>query len=186
VVYPLVAFAPLPRLATVVLAALFGPALATASIGLFHFLRLYRETVVSQLGVVFNLLASALVASMFLVQLAVRMGPGSAPPAAGLVGVWLGLDVAWDVFVSFGTFCYSIAAFRHPRLGPLLAIPGLLVAVATLVLNLSTFPIPPGEAGLIDLGPAIGLWYLAVTLRIVGSLRWARTAALEARQSLRT
>ena len=181
VAYPLLVFAPSPRAVTVALAALFGPALAMASVGLFCFLRLSRESVASQLGTVFNLLASSIVASMFLVQLAVRLGPGNGQPAAGLAGVWLGLDVAWDVFVSFGTFCFAIAAHRHPRLGVLFSIPGLLVAVATLVLNLYTFPKPPGDAGLIDLGPALGLWYLMVTLRIMGSLRWARVAALETR-----
>lgn len=176
VVYPLLAFASLPRLVTVVLAALFAPALATASIGLHHFLVLHRESVASQLGTVFNLLAAALVSSMFFVQLAVRMGAGNGHAAPGLVGVSLGLDVAWDVFVSLGTFCFAVAAHRHPRLGLLFSIPGLLVALALLALNLGTFPTPPAEAGLIDLGPALGLWYLAVTLRMIGSLRWARGA----------
>jgi hypothetical protein len=180
VAYPLLVFAPLPRLVTVFLAALFPPALAAASIGLLQFLALSGESVASQLGTVFNLLASALVSSMFFVQLAVRMGTGAGHPAAGLTGVWLGLDVAWDSFVALGTFCFAIAGYRHPRLGPLYALPGLVIALALLVVNLWTFPTPPGDAGLIDLGPALGLWYLAVTLRMIGSLRWVRAAALGA------
>jgi hypothetical protein len=66
VAYPLTALAPLPRLAAVALAALFGPALAVASVGLFYVLGLSRESVASQLGAVFNLLPSALVSAMFL------------------------------------------------------------------------------------------------------------------------
>lgn len=151
--------------------------LAAASVGLFHFLGLSRESVASQLGMLFNLLASALVSAMFFVQLAAGMAPGEEKPAAGLGAVWLGLDVAWDVFISFGTFCFALAGWRHPRFGPKVAVPGLAIAGALLVLNLGAFPTPPGEAGLLDLGPAVGLWYLAVTIRILGSLPWAREAA---------
>jgi hypothetical protein len=42
-----------------------------------------------------------------------------------------------------------------------MGIAGLALAAAVLALNLSTFPTPPAEAGLVDVGPAIGLWYLA-------------------------
>jgi hypothetical protein len=41
---------------------------------------------------------------------------------------------------------------------------GVLIAVALLVLNVWTFPIPPANKNLIDLGPVLGLWYLAVTI----------------------
>jgi hypothetical protein len=45
-----------------------------------------------------------------------------------------------------------------------------------LVFNLSTFPKPPGDTGLIDVGPLVGLWYLAVALRIWSSMRWIEAA----------
>ena len=45
---------------------------------------------------------------------------------------------------------------------------------ALLALNLSTFPTPPGEAGLIDLGPLLGIWYLLVTIKIELALRWVK------------
>jgi hypothetical protein len=51
---------------------------------------------------------------------------------------------------------------------------GVAIAVGLLALNLYTFPTPPAEAGLVDLGPAVGLWYLVVTVMLLSSLRWAR------------
>ena len=48
-----------------------------------------------------------------------------------------------------------------------------MIAVALAVANLAVFPEPPGQAGSVDLGPVIGLWYLVVTIRLAGSGRWA-------------
>ena len=52
------------------------------------------------------------------------------------------------------------------------------VAVLLLTLNLSTFPEPPEESGLVDVGPLVGLWYLAAAIRMRSSLGWVdRTAS---------
>src|SRR5512135_3482639 len=94
VAYPLVTIAPLPRLAVVVLAAALGPALAVASFGLREALRVHEETLLADLGAMFDVLAGARREAMTLVQLAVRLrSPGQAIPGP-TVGVWLGLDVA--------------------------------------------------------------------------------------------
>jgi hypothetical protein len=63
--------------------------------------------------------------------------------------------------------------WRHPRFGRVLAVSGGGIAVALALVNLAAFPEPPGQAGLVDLGPVIGLWYLIVTVRLAGSGRWA-------------
>jgi hypothetical protein len=63
---------------------------------------------------------------------------------------------------------------RHPRFGRADAATGLLLAVALLGLNLAAFPENPGRAGLVDVGPLVGGWYLWVTLRMAASLRWAQ------------
>jgi hypothetical protein len=36
------------------------------------------------------------------------------------------------------------------------------------------FPEPPADAGSVDLGPLIGLWYLVVRIRMAMSLSWVR------------
>jgi hypothetical protein len=48
----------------------------------------------------------------------------------------------------------------------------MLLAVLLLGFNLATFPEPPGESNLVDLGPFVGLWYLAVTIQLWRSLAW--------------
>jgi len=175
--YPVVSFAPLPHRLAIVLVALLGPALGVASLGLREALRLHERSVAATLGGAFNLLAGALFTAMLLVQLAVRGYALSEALPSRLVGVWLGLDVAWDVYVGIGTIFFSIAMLRHPRFGPWYAAPGLLIAAALLALNLGTFPLPPGEAGLVDVGPLVGLWYLVVTVRMWRSLGWAARQA---------
>jgi hypothetical protein len=88
-------------------------------------------------------------------------------------GIQLGLDVAWDLFLALGTVLLARNMWRHPRFGRVLAVSGGVIAVALAVVNLAVFPEPPGQAGLVDLGPVIGLWYLIVTVRLAGSGRWA-------------
>lgn len=179
VVYPLVSMAPLPRLLLVVLASTLGPSLALASLGLRQALQLHQESVVSDLGALFNVLAGVLFEAMLLVQLAVRLRASGGTPGEEIVGVWLGLDVAWDVYIGVGTGCFAIAMLRHPRFGKVMGIAGLVLAAAVLGLNLFTFPIPPADAGLVDVGPAIGLWYLVGTILMWRSISWVRDTAKE-------
>jgi hypothetical protein len=86
-----------------------------------------------------------------------------------LVGVQLGMDVAWDVFVSLGTLLFAVSMLGDARFGWILGIAGILIAVALLILNLWTFPTPPAAKNLVDLGPLLGLWYLVVTVMMI---RW--------------
>lgn len=177
VAYPLVGFAPLPNRLAIVLVALLGPALGVASLGLREALTLHRPSVAARIAALLNLLAGALLTAMLLVQLAVRQYARGEDFPTKLVGVWLGLDVAWDVYVGLGTLLFSVAMIGHPRFGRAFALPGLVIAVGLLVLNLATFPVPPAESGLFDVGPLVGLWYLAVTVRMWRSLAWAAAAA---------
>ncbi len=90
------------------------------------------------------------------------------------MAVWLGLDVAWDVYIGLGTLCFAVASCSHPRIGRIVGVAGVLIAVGLLALNFYTFPEPPAEVGLVDLGPLVGLWYLLVTILVFRSLAWAR------------
>lgn len=82
---------------------------------------------------------------MVLVQLAVK---DYAPSfSRGIVGVWLGRG--------FGGA-------------------GLVLGLVEILLNLGTFPLPPAEAGWFDVGPFVGLWYLAATIQTWRSVGWAR------------
>lgn len=172
-IYSALAFLPLPRGGIVLVGAALGPLLGTASLGLAKLLQFPHRSVSAQLAAAFNFAASAIVTLMFLVQLAIKIRAPEYPPE--LVGVWLGLDVAWDVYLGLGTSLFALSMLRHPRFGFALGVPGLVVSVLLLVLNLYTFPTPPGDAGLVDLGPLVGLWYLAVFIQVWRSLRWIKS-----------
>ncbi len=171
--YPLLIFTPgAPFVMSVALAAFLGPAIGTASLGLHQLLRMGGRPVASALGAFHNVVAGGLLTAMLLVQLAVRH---RAPESLGdMVGIWQGLDVAWEVYVGVGTVLFGYAMLRHPRFGWPYALPGLLIGLLLLVLNIATFPEPPDTAGLVDVGPLVGLWYLVVTIRLLASLGWAR------------
>ena len=176
VLYPALIFIDLPIPVAAALAAAWGPLLAVASIGLGRMLALHRDTYATALAVRFNIIAGALISAMLLVQIAVgETTHDSTPPELG--AIWLGLDVAWDVYIGAGTALFAWAMWSHPRFGKVISGAGLALALALLVLNLATFPTPPAEAGLVDLGPFVGLWYLVVTILIWRSLGWARSRA---------
>jgi hypothetical protein len=185
-VYPLMIFAPLPQKLTVIFASLFGPLLMLASLGLYYFLRAYRKTITAQLAVLSNIAASVLVTLMLIVQLSVNLSMDKLMASAGndiseqaMRWIWqvvdkiqLGIDVSWDIFIAIGTILFGVAMMKHPRFGKIFGLLGFFVGHFMLVLNLATFPKPPGDAGLVDLGPAVGLWYLAAALLILRSLKW--------------
>ena len=166
-----------PFAALVILASAFGPCLAAASLGLYHVLAESGNPVLLQLATMFNILGAAIFTMMVLVQLAIgfqiqSLGEGVENVTtlrASLVGVQLGLDVAWDIFISLGTLLFAISMFGDARFGWVIGILGILIAIALLTLNLWTFPTPPAAKNLVDLGPLVGLWYLAVTVMMA---RW--------------
>jgi hypothetical protein len=130
----------------------------------------------STLGSLLNALAGALFSAMGLVQLAVAYSAAGDKVATPFVAIWLGLDVAWDAYVGFGTICFALAMMRHPRFGRIFAFFGMAIGAGLLALHLYTFPTPPQNAGLVDLGPALGLWYLVVTIQMWRSLSWAKSS----------
>lgn len=186
ILYPLLLLAPLPLAVTALCGCLFGLALGAASAGLYHVLALHRRTVSAQAGAACNIIAGAVFSLMVVAQLSVnstlrtRLSEAKGEDKQEMLRlVWqsidqvqLGFDVVWDFFLIAGTILLALNMARHPRFGLHFAMTGIGVALALLVLNFYTFPVPPGQGGLIDLGPAAGLWYLAVTVQVIRSLRW--------------
>lgn len=176
ITYPLMVFVPMPRLATLLVAASFGPALAFASVGLSRILALHRDSVGAEIAAISNVIAGALVTCMLIVQLQIRwtdadrgiVGEHSETMVEWIWQVVLGLDVSFDVFVGIGTLLFGLAMLRDPLFGRLVGTLGILVGgVVILGFNLVAFPELPVEAGLLDPGPITGLWYLLVVLIVI-------------------
>jgi uncharacterized membrane protein len=186
VIYPLMIFVPLPNKIIVIFVSLFGPLLMLASLGLYYFLKAHRETVTGQLAIISNIIASVLVTLMLIVQLSINLSVDKLMASVGsdiseqtMKWIWqvvdkmqLGMDVSWDIYISIGTILFGVTMMKHPRFGKIFGLLGFLIGHFLLVFNIATFPTPPGDAGLIDLGPLLGLWYLAATVQIIRSLKW--------------
>ena len=61
-----------------------------------------------------------------------------------------------------------------PKFGKLFGWSGIGLGALLLALNMRTFPIAPAEAGSIDLGPLVALWFLAVFIRMLTLRDWMR------------
>ncbi len=139
--------------------------LTVGSIGLYHILGTGSR--LALIAAVVNVVAAAQLLAMIMVQQSVWATVNQ--PDAALKAVWWGLDVAWDLYLGTGTILFALSMFRRPGLGAWLAVPGLLISVPFLIFNIATFPQPPDVAGLVDLGPVVGLWYLVVFGRLGAS-----------------
>ncbi len=180
--YPVMILVSMPVQMQLMLAYVFGFFFMITSLGLYHFISMNRKTVSSQLGVIFNIIGCSVVTMMLTVQLALfHMKETYSIDAAKELknyifqfpnSIQLGLDVVWDIFVGVGTILLALNMYKHPRLGKIFSISGILVTLALLILNIYTFPIPPAESNSIDLGPLVALWYLAVTIRLAMSFKW--------------
>lgn len=181
VIYPSLIFVPMPALMQVLLAMAFGPLLGISSVGLYHFITLHKATISAAVAVIANVIAGVLITSMLLVQMAIRSSKPEVIPNS-VDWVWksinkihMGLDVAWDVYIFLGTFLFAISVFSHPKLGRTFSVIGLTISISLIALNAISFPDPPAGSGLVDVGPLVGLWYLAVTISIIRNYKWVET-----------
>lgn len=155
-------------------ASVFGISLSIVSLAIWRVLVATRaDSTIAMLAAGSNIVAAALFLAMVSVQLAIR--DATDPPDEASRAVYWGLDGAWDVYLGVATIGFGIALLKS-RVFHLLAVPGVAIGTVFLVLNIVTFPEPPDSAGLVDLGPLVGLWYTSLTARSILLLRATRWA----------
>jgi hypothetical protein len=146
------------------------------SYGLYSFVAVERESTANRLAFVFAVTAFTTVLAMIVVQLAVDAGMAEITQGLdehtaralrrGLRMIDLGLDVAWDMLVGTALVLSGVAMRRRRGLGLGWAVPSASLGVALVVLNVVTFPWPPANRGLIDIGPFVGLFVMAQAARL--------------------
>ena len=146
------------------------------SYGLYSFVAAERESTANRLALVFAVTAFTTVLGMIVVQLAVGAGIGEITKGLdeqtanalrrGLRMIDLGLDVAWDMLIGTALIFSGTAMRRRSGLGLGWAIPSVVLGIGLIVLNAATFPWPPGDRGLIDIGPFIGVFVMALAARL--------------------
>lgn len=179
-VYLMLAFgiAPVSDRLILILAFAIGPAIMVAMLELYAGLAPTHDGRLLRTATVFLVLGFATLTAMIVVQQAIFIGAdasfyvdGELPAEEtrryvfmGLNMVQLGLDVTFDIFYSVGLILLGVIVYRSPEGGKILGGVAVVLAVALLALNIWTFPIPPSEAGLVDLGPATAIWWLVFIL----------------------
>ena len=142
----------------------FAFGITVSSIGLYYILGSTTGSRMALIAAVANVIAAAQLLAMLMVQMSVYSMVQQ--PDAALKAVWWGLDVAWDLYVGTGTILFALCMLGRRGFGAWFAVPGLLIGSTLLIFNIATFPNPPDTAGLVDVGPLVGLWYLVVYVRL--------------------
>lgn len=182
VTYGLAIFVPLPFRVDYLIFFCVGPFMMAGMVGIFHYLSAERDSIALRLGTMFMICAGIAITMMATMQGMIRghyreVISGAESDAVkqalrdefyGVDTTQLGLDMAFDVFVSTGTFLFALALARHPRFGLWIGVPGMVVAATGLFLNAISFPeANAGNAGYIDPAPFFGTFYGALSLKFV-------------------
>jgi hypothetical protein len=96
----------------------------------------------------------------------------------GVNSVQFTMDIAFDVFYCLVVIFFSIVMLRDKYFGKLIGIYGLASGIGLLFLNLYTFPYPPAESGLIDLGPWTGVFWVVVIIMMIRGEKKERSLVL--------
>jgi hypothetical protein len=191
IAYGLAISVPLPMRIAYLVFWLFGPLLSASAGGLYYFIKHHQKTIALQVGTLFLIIAGVTVTLMATMQAAVRVIFRSIPldnasdatkeawkmALKGADAIQLGADMAWDIFIFTSIILLAIAMLKHPKLGKIFALPGCAIGIVGLIFNAYTFPHNPGTKGLIDVGPLVGLWFFAVSIKVILSLKWLDTTS---------
>ncbi|HEY0590558.1 MAG TPA: hypothetical protein VGF40_02230 [Thermoanaerobaculia bacterium] len=153
-----------------------GPAIVVATLAIGERLNRRLNSMLVRAGTLFMVIGFAIFTLMLTMQQALfaeyaRLRALAATDEARLAlresflladQAQLGADVAFDVFAALGIILVSIALFRVGRFASVVGAYGLATAGGLLALNLWFFPVPPAEAGSIDLGPLTSLWFIGL------------------------
>jgi hypothetical protein len=181
-------FIPMPSFPHLLLCMSFGPLVIAGTPGMARFLKRARPSMLVDAGALFAIIAAAFHLSMVCVQatnlIILRERIAAADEAAkaalrqilgGVFTVQLGLCFCWDLLIALATLLFCAVLWKRGAGAALLASGGTLIAVVFLSMKLLKFPIPPAEAGLFDLGPGLGAWYMLFSAYILWNARQSPT-----------
>lgn len=178
------ALLPLPDRVVTVAALIFPFFLLVAHVGLYQFLTRREPSFTNQLAVICGICAPVLISAMLTVQMSMvwymkkYYHPLEQAAKDAQINIWravdsvqLGLDVAWDMFILPTVILFSLGIMKHPAFGKWFGGIGLVLGVVGLVLNIATFPIPPINTGLPDVGPFVVSWYAILFVLLIRAQR---------------
>jgi len=145
---------------------------------LYKYIAIEKQSISNQLAFLFTVIAFVLVYIMLSIQIGLKTGiidmmnsaTDNEKETLALIlsstnWVHLGIDLAWDMFLGTSMILLSIALKGHSKFKLWWAIPMLVLGLALIAVNLYTFPYPPAEKGIIDIGPIIGVFMIVFAIR---------------------
>lgn len=177
--YLTIAFTSLPNSIVFFLAMMFPVLGIVFLFSVVEYIHAHKPSYANKLSFVFGSLAFTLCAAFLAAQLAVQIGVNlndanvNAAEAKfvkeSIRLIDMGIDVAWDMFIGTHLILFMLSARRLKELKYWGFVLGVL-GIALMILNTMTFPNPPAESGLFDLGPfiAIGLFGLGAQMLRLG------------------
>jgi len=162
-----------------------GPFLAV--FGIMNSYAIYRilaeeyQGSLNRLAYLFSIIAFSYLAAMLLVQETLRItlseryvdAMNSATQELyttlflALDGLDLGIDLAWDLFLSISLILTGYVMSRHSQFKVWFGIPAMICGALLLILNGVTAPFPPNTRGLFDAGPLVGFYSLVVSIYMI-------------------
>ena len=181
ILFPLWSAFNLPLQLNLLLHFAFGPLIVIAFIAIQTFLKVRYDSVSNRIGTVFGAIAGVAFCCMTVVQASnvqwiknqitnesdQSIKKELQRNLTSVFSVQLGLDIVWDIFITLATVLVSIAIFKLSKFGSFYGLLGVFVGIATLFLNLYTFPVPPRDTGLLDLGPFVGVWFFGLSIYLI-------------------
>lgn len=147
------------------------------SYGILNLVAAEKDCTANRLGFVFAVAAFTMMLGMIIAQLAVGAGIGEMTKSLdattakalhrALRLVDLGLDVAWDLLIGTAMIFWGVALSGRSGFGPGWGVPLVVLGIALILLNTATFPWPPADRGLVDIGPFIALYFVAIGIRLI-------------------
>ena len=169
------ALLPLPDRLQQLLALVFPGLLLCGHVGLYHWFSRQKTSALSQAALIFGICAPVLVSAMLCAQMSMASymdrfyHPLEQAAREAQANIWraadsiqLGIDVAWDMFILPTIIMFAILAYRHLPFGKIMGSLGMVFGVGGFIFNVWTFPTPPIDVGLIDVGPFAMAWYLVL------------------------
>jgi hypothetical protein len=181
IIYPFIYYLNLGVKVDLLLDLIFGFAMAFTVYGAFRFVRINRDSVSLQIGLLTGILAaftfllmSGIIAAMT-APLENVLVKGDQSFVYSLTSrLYTGVDFIWNLLIGISILTFSLAFFKQPRPGKVVAFAGIIVSLVILIFAFIFFPESPEVMNYIGMGPTLPLWHLIVSVLMLLSLKWIK------------
>lgn len=168
----------LPKMMSTGFTIFMGPIAILSFIGLYYLLTRKEITIPVVLATISAILAGTLRMAFIVVQMNNLIYIREKISAAGSpedVQIWKnilngvftvqnGLNYVADFFIDWAMILFGIAMWNYSKSAKWIAVLGFVAGGSHFLLKFYTFPKPPAESGLFDVGPLIGVWALVISI----------------------